>query len=155
MIYSLHNFWPIALWVCCLSVLPGGAQPRADLAVSKPIRARAPEGADGGPPPALAQLWYTNAQRSIWMYAEVVLIANRSLKVGWFRPAGADLVVTGQRLGGPAPALQVDIGTGAEYRHRFTPSLMTFPRAGLWEIQARCGTERARLVVRVAPSKTR
>lgn len=81
------------------------------------------------------------------MFGEVEWVAQKQLKVGWFRPEAGDLKISGRRLDAPAPPLVVEVGSGAEYRHRFSPSLMTFPTAGRWHIGARVGRKEAHFVV--------
>lgn len=52
---------------------------------------------------------------------------------GWFGPAGAELVITGQRLDGEASPLQASIPPG--YGTRFQASGLSFPSEGCWEWQ--------------------
>ena len=136
----------VLLQLCYLLVLGSVAHA---LPLTPPIRAQAPENTEGGPPPPTSERWYTNADRSIWMYGETDFVAGKPAKVAWFRPAATDLKVSGRRTDGPAPPLHIKIGTGAQYRHRFTPSLMTFPTPGRWEIRAKTGKSELRLVIRV------
>jgi hypothetical protein len=127
-------------------------QPAAnDCVVTQPIRAQAPENTEGGPPgPESWYMWYTNADRSIWMLAQQDWVPKERFKVGWFRPARTKLQVSGRRLDAPAPPLFVETSpSGEEYRHKFQPSIMIFPTAGCWEIVAKAAQSEARFVIKV------
>ena len=125
-----------------------------DCAVTKPILATGPENTEGGPPGSELSTWHVNPDRTIWMLGGIELVPGERAKVAWFRPAGTDLKLSGRRLDGPAPPAVFEAGTGAEYRHRFTPSSMTFPSEGCWEIVAKAGSSEAKFVIKV-PSRAR
>jgi hypothetical protein len=115
---------------------------------TQPIHAPSPEGTNGEPFGPELYFWYTNADRSIWMLRQDWTPGER-VKTAWFRPAGAQLDVSGRRLDGAAPALLIEIGPASAYPHRFMPSIMTFPTGGCWEIVAKTDRSEARFVVRV------
>lgn len=59
--------------------------------------------------------YFINEDRSIWASAwweeydpKYLRVSEDGIKVGWFRPAGADLVITGQRLDAEAPSLKAN-----------------------------------------------
>ena len=105
-------------------------------AVTEPISAPAPEGTEGGPPDASPLRWHVNSDRSIWMLDQD-WVSGQRMKVAWFRPAGTQLTASGRRLDGPAPRMLVEFPEAVSYPHRFTPSSMTFPTGGCWEITAK------------------
>jgi hypothetical protein len=60
--------------------------------------------------------YFVNEDRSMWASAwwvgqedYQVRTGEEGIKVGWFRPAGARLKITGQRLDGAAPPLEVHV----------------------------------------------
>src|SRR5262245_20536599 len=59
--------------------------------------------------------WFTNADRSIlasaWWTEQNARrpLAGHGIKMGWFRPAGAELQIVGKRLDANAPPLVADI----------------------------------------------
>ena len=140
-------------------ILAGGCRkpPTAGLptaggcAVTEPIKATEPENTEGGQPDSPPSFWYVNPDRSIWMLGGINLVPGERFKVAWFRPAGTDLKLGGRRLDAPAPPPVLEAGTGAQYRHRFTPSFMTFPSEGCWEIVAKADNSEARFVIKVSP----
>ena len=59
--------------------------------------------------------YFANEDHSIWAAAwwegrdENHLIPGEDINIGWVRPAGVDLVITGQRLDVEAPAMEAYI----------------------------------------------
>lgn len=70
-------------------------------------------------------------------------------KVGWFRPAGADLEVTGQRLDGEAPPIEFE--ASCCYPTRFQASGLYFPTEGCWKVNAKAAESELTFVVWVQP----
>ena len=100
--------------------------------------------------------YFVNEDRSIWASAgwtgledTYLRAGEQGVKVGWFRPAGAELMVTGQRLDGKAAAL--DAHLPCCYPTRFQASGLTFPTAGCWEVTARAGDEELTFILWVEP----
>jgi hypothetical protein len=100
--------------------------------------------------------YFVNEDLSIWASASWAVekefemnVAEEWIKVGWFRPAGAELVVTGQRLDGEAPPLEFN--ASCCYPTRFQASGLYFPTEGCWEVTARSAESELSFIVRVDP----
>jgi hypothetical protein len=100
--------------------------------------------------------YFVNEDQSIWASAwwteneEFPLRAgDEGNKLGWFRPAGAELVITGQRLDGDAPSLLAEIPCC--YPTRFQATGLYFPTEGCWEVNAKSGDRELSFTVWVAP----
>ena len=100
--------------------------------------------------------YIVNADRSMWAsawwtgQAEFPLRATEDgNKVGWFRPAGATLEITGKRLDAPSPPMEAHVPCC--YPTRFQSSGLYFPAEGCWEVTARAAESELIFVVRVEP----
>ncbi len=100
--------------------------------------------------------YYINPDRSIWASAWWSDEAKYHLrsgeegnKMGWFRPAGAELEITGRRLDGEAPELTAEFPCC--YPTRFQASGLYFPTEGCWEVTARAEESVLTFVVWVVP----
>ncbi|HSL28588.1 MAG TPA: hypothetical protein VK900_05260 [Anaerolineales bacterium] len=100
--------------------------------------------------------YYVNEDQSIWASAwwaegeEYALRVNEDgIKVGWFRPAGATLEISGRRLDGDAPPLEAE--ASCCYPTRFQASGLYFPTEGCWEVHARADDKELTFVVWVEP----
>jgi hypothetical protein len=100
--------------------------------------------------------YLVNADRSIWASASwtgqpdfPLRATEDGNKVGWFRPAGATLELTGRRLDADAPPMEVHIPCC--YPTRFQSSGLYFPTEGCWEVTAQAGESELVFVVRVEP----
>jgi len=96
-----------------------------------------------------------NEDRSIWASAwwtetedSPLRASEEGVKVGWFRPAGAALEITGQRLDGTAPPLEAHIPCC--YPTRFQATGLFFP-TGCWEVAAKAAESKLSFVVWVEP----
>jgi hypothetical protein len=114
-----------------------------------------PEDAAVQDPPAFGY-YFVNEDRSIWASAwwtgheEYPLRAGEEgNKVGWFRPAGATLEITGERLDGQAPPLESHIPCC--YPTRFQATGLSFPTEGCWKVTARAAESELSFVVWVEP----
>ena len=106
-------------------------------------------------PPAYGY-YFLNEDRSIWASAwweeqeeNYLRVNEEGIKVGWFRPAGAELVITGQRLDGEAPPLEAE--ASCCYPTRFQASGLYFPTEGCWEVTAKAADSKLSFVVWVEP----
>lgn len=101
--------------------------------------------------------YFVNADQSIWASAwgagypaEYPLRAGPDgNKMGWFRPAGATLEITGQRLDAAAPPLEAHLPCC--YPTRFQASGVSFPTKGCWEVVAKAAESELTFVVWVEP----
>ena len=122
--------------------------------LTEPAWAKPPEDSAVQDPPAYGY-YFVNEDSSIWASAwwtgqdENYLLAGEDIKVGWFRPAGATLEVTGQRLDGEAPPLEFH--APCCYPTRFQASGLGFPTPGCWEVTARAEDRKLSFVVWVEP----
>jgi hypothetical protein len=122
--------------------------------VTEPSWAKPPED-DAIPEPPVFGYYYVNPDRSIWASAwwtdsdDPLRVSEEGLKTGWFRPAGAALEITGRRLDGQAPALEVNVPCC--YPTRFQASGLYFPTEGCWEVIAKAAGSELRFVVKVEP----
>lgn len=121
--------------------------------VTEPLWVKPPDDPAVGNPPAYGH-YFVNRDRSIWASAwwteaeEYRLHASEDgVKVGWFRPAGATLAITGQRLDGEAPPLEAHIPCC--YPTRFQATGLAFPTEGCWEVVARAGESELSFIVQV------
>ena len=125
----------------CLLTEPLWIKPPADAAVLD-----APDYSD----------YFVNEDRSIWASASWATqekfdqsVANEWIKVGWFRPAGAELVILGERLDGQAPSMESEVPCC--YPTRFQATGVYFPTEGCWKITARAAESELSFIVRVKP----
>jgi hypothetical protein len=126
--------------------------------LSQPVTTYPPENTEGQPytprdPSRVpSQSWYTNADRTLWMLNRD-RVSGKPLKTAWMRPHDTQLAITGRRLDGDAPPLIAEVPPTRQYPGRmFTPTKLTFPTDGIWEITGRAGNSELRVVVTV-PSK--
>ncbi len=101
--------------------------------------------------------YVTNADQSIiagawwWEDADYPLEAGeRGNKVGWFRPDGAELTITGRRIDRKAPPMKADIPCC--YPTRLQVSGLYFPTEGCWEITAVAADSELTFTVWVEPA---
>src|SRR2546422_536108 len=77
--------------------------------------------------------WHVNANRTIWVWDQPYA-ARKPSKTMWVRPADTDLVVTGRRLDGNAPPLEV--GVPGRFSTGYLATEIIFPERGCWEVSA-------------------
>ena len=105
--------------------------------VSEPVWDKPPEDSAVQNPSEFGY-YFVNEDRSMWASAwwegEELLLSKYKdgVKVGWFRPEGADLEITGQRLDASAPPLESHVPCC--YPTRFQSSGLYFPTEGCWEV---------------------
>ena len=123
--------------------------------LTEPLWAKPPEDSAVLNPPAYGD-YFVNNDHSIWASASWAVdendrrnVSKEWIKVGWFRPAGAELIVTGQRLDGEAPPLEVE--ASCCYPTRFQASGLYFPTEGCWEIAAKAADKELSFTVWIEP----
>ena len=123
--------------------------------VTKPAWVLAPKDSAVLNPPAYGY-YFVNENSSIWASAwwwgkegYSFHAGKDGNKVGWFRPEGAVMEITGRRLDGKAPPLEVDIPCC--YPTRFQASGLYFPTEGCWEVTAKAADSMLSFVVKVKP----
>jgi len=123
--------------------------------VSEPVWAKPPDdpAVTGSPEHGY---YFVNEDRSIWASAwwteeeeHDLRVSEEGIKVGWFRPAGATLEITGQRLDAQAPSLEAHVPCC--YPTRFQATGLYFPTEGCWEVTAKAADSVLAFVVRVQP----
>jgi len=120
--------------------------------VTEPTWVIPPEDSAVLDPPAYGH-YYVNEDSSIWASAywsreEYPLRAGEEgNKMGWFRPEGAPMEITGQRLDGEAPPLEAEFPCC--YPTRFQASGLYFPTEGCWEVTAKAADSVLTFIVKV------
>ena len=100
--------------------------------------------------------YFVNDDRSIWASAwwtrqpdSPLRVSADGIKVGWFRPAGATLEITGQRTDAQSPPLEAHVPCC--YPTRFQATGLYFPTEGCWKVTARAANSELVFVVWVEP----
>lgn len=123
--------------------------------VTDPVWATPPEdtAVRGSPEPGY---YYVNDDRSMWASSwwhgqedSHLRVSEEGVKVSWFRPTGATLEITGQRIDAQAPALEAHVPCC--YPTRFQATGLYFPTEGCWEVIARAAGSKLAFVVWVEP----
>ncbi|MFC1879825.1 hypothetical protein ACFLZW_07930 [Chloroflexota bacterium] len=134
---------------------PASSASSFDCLVTEPVWIKPPDDPAVGGSPEYGH-YYVNDDRSIWASAwwtdqeDYPLRAGEDgIKLGWFRPAGAALVITGRRI--DAQGLPLEVNVPCCYPTRFQSSGLIFPGGGCWEIQAKAAGSELYFVVRVDP----
>ena len=139
-----------------LSVLSGCASNSTDACpVTEPLWIKHPDDSAMGNSP-VEGYYFVNEDRSIWASAwwtgedqEYLTASKNGIKVGWFRPAGTELKITGQRIDAKAPPLESHIPCC--YPTRFQATGLYFPTEGCWEITAIAEDSILSFIVQVTP----
>lgn len=165
---SIINIFLVTVSIGCTGAPPESATPAITLVpsptesspadacpVTEPTWAKPPEDSAVDDPPAYGY-YFLNEDRSIWAsagWAEdaeyTFPLGGAGIKVGWFRPAGAELVITGRRLDGEEPPFKGEALSG--YPTRFQASALPFPAGGCWEITATAAESTLSFVVWLEP----
>jgi hypothetical protein len=132
------------------------AGPAAGCPTTAPVWIKPPEDAAVPDAPGF-DYYFANQDRSIlasaWWVGQnmpYLRVNAEGNKIGWFRPAGAALEITGRRLDGAAPPLGAQVPQG--YPTRFQATDLYFPTAGCWEVTATAANSRLVFVVWVEPA---
>ena len=146
---------PLVLFLAALLLFACAKSSAQDCRVTKPVWIKPPEDSAVQDPPAYGY-YFVNEDRSIWASAwwtdneDYPLRAGKEgNKIGWFRPAGAELVIIGQRLDAKAPALEADVPCC--YPTHFQATGLYFPTEGCWEVNAKAEDGELSFVVWVEP----
>jgi hypothetical protein len=137
------------------SAIPPESPLAGDCPVTEPVWAKPPDDPAVQGSPEYGS-YFVNEDRSIWASAwwtekeaEPLRASEESSKVGWFRPAGAALEITGRRIDSQAPPLEADIPCC--YPTRFQATGLIFLTEGCWEVTANAANRAISFVVAVAP----
>lgn len=142
------------VFILGIPALLAGCSARQACPVTEPAWERPPDDAAVQSEPGYGY-YYVNADRSIWASAwwtgldENYLLPGEGIKTGWFRPAGAELHITGKRLDGEAPALEAHVPCC--YPTRFQATGLLFPTEGCWQVTARAAESALSFIVEVKP----
>lgn len=135
------------------SKLPTKILPTEACPITEPEWVKPPED-EAIPSSPVFGYYYTNEDRSILASARWTDVEDFPLragkegnKVGWFRPAGEELMITGHRLDEKAPPL--DAHVPCCYPTRFQATGLIFPTEGCWEVTAQAAESSLSFVVRV------
>ena len=141
--------------VACTSTSLAESDLASSCMPSEPVWAKPPDDAAVQGEPGFGY-YYINEDQSIWAAAwwteqEVAYLraGGEGIKTGWFRPAGAELMIEGQRLDAEAPPLEAHVPCC--YPTRFQATGLYFPTEGCWEVIARAADSELSFVVEVAP----
>ena len=147
-------FFVFGLSGCTNEKVPKGASSNA-CQLTEPLRVKPPEDSAVLDPPAYGD-YFVNEDQSLWASASWAMeeeyelnVAKEWIKVGWFRPAAAKLVITGQRLDGDAPPLESEVPCC--YPTRFQASGLYFPTEGCWKVSAIAAKSKLSFIVWVKP----
>lgn len=101
--------------------------------------------------------YFVNRDKTIWASAWWALedaefvweetVRGYGIKVGWFRPDGMPLHITGRRLDAAAAPLVAQVPCC--YPTRFQATGLIFPTEGCWEVHASAGDSQLTFVVLV------
>ena len=92
--------------------------------------------------------WYLNEDRSIWAAWQPLVSGKAGNRVMWIKPPGLKIRITGRRLDGDTPPLEVE-RKAAYLSKGFEPNRLYFPVPGCWEVTATSGKEELVFVVEV------
>lgn len=148
--------WSFRLYIFFLLIIIilTGCSGNKTCPVTEPAWLLAPEDSAVLNPPAYGY-YYVNEDSSIWASAywpreEYALRAGKEgNKMGWFRPGGVPMEVTGRRLDGEAPTLEAEFPCC--YPTRFQASGLYFPTEGCWELTAKAADSVLKFIVKVEP----
>ena len=128
------------------------SNPANECPVSEPLWVKPPDDAAVQDSPAHSH-YIVNEDRSIWVSAwwtdYPLRVSDGGAKVGWFRPAGAELEITGQGLDGQSAAFEAHIPCC--YPTRFQATGLIFPVEGCWEVTAMAEDKELSFILWVEP----
>jgi len=146
---SIYIFVTILIFVGCSSA------PTNECPVTEPVWIKPPDDSAVSNEPVFGY-YYVNEDQSIltsawWKEQDInyLRVHEDGLKMGWFRPTGTELQITGRRLDGDAPPLESHVPCC--YPTRFQATSLYFPTEGCWEVTAKAGESILKFIVTVAP----
>ena len=132
-----------------------GCSAKRNCPVTEPVWVKPPEDAAVLDTPEFGY-YFVNEDSSIMASAwwarpenEFPIVLEEGIKVGWFKPEGAELIITGQRLDGKAPALESHVPCC--YPTRFQATGLYFPTGGCWEVNAKAADKELSFIVWLEP----
>jgi hypothetical protein len=153
--HSLLTFLLMTVLIACTAISPAAPTPAAACPFTEPTWAK-PADDPAVLDPMSFGYYYLNEDHSIWASAwpseddpYFLHAGEEGNKMGWFRPAGAELDITGQRLDGEAPPLESEVPCC--YPARFQATGLYFPTEGCWEVTARAADRKIIFIVWVRP----
>lgn len=145
----------LSVLLCIPIVVACSSPPSEACAVTQPVWIKPPEDAAVANKPQYGY-YYVNADRSMWASAwwagqesPSLQAGEDGVKVGWFRPAGSPLRITGRRIDRSAPPLEAHVPCC--YPTRFQATGLSFPTGGCWEVAAVAGDSQLAFTVHVDP----
>jgi hypothetical protein len=152
---SLSMFILLSVLVACTGAPPAESTSAHSCPLTEPVWVKPPEDSAVQGSPEYGY-YFVNEDRSIWASAwwtgqeEYHLRAGEEgNKVGWFRPTGATLEITGRRIDAQAAPLEAHVPCC--YPTRFQATGLVFPTEGCWEVTAMAADSRLSFVVWVEP----
>ena len=153
---KIKQVFAIAIFILALSGCGAiGNDPASSCPLTEAVWIKPPEDDAVSNPPAFGY-YYTNDDASIiasaWWVGQdeyPLRASSEAVKVGWFRPEGAELTITGQRLDEDAPALESYVPCC--YPTRFQATGLDFPTEGCWEVNAKAADKEITFIVWVEP----
>lgn len=143
------------IFILSLALLLGGCSGFDACPVSEPVWVIPPDDPAVQNSPDYGY-YFVNEDRLIWASAwwageegYHLRVGEQGNKVGWFRPEGAALEISGRRLDGQAVPLEAHIPCC--YPTRFQATGLAFPAEGCWEVTARAADSVLTFVVEVGP----
>ena len=144
-----------SILVLIFSILMNGCSAKRNCPVTEPVWVKPPEDAAVLDTPEFGY-YFVNEDSSIMASAwwarpenEFPIVLEEGIKVGWFKPEGAELIITGQRLDGKAPALESHVPCC--YPTRFQATGLYFPTGGCWEVNAKAADKELSFIVWLEP----
>ena len=142
--------------IVILFILVGCSNPPAnECPITEPIWMKPPDDSAVSNQPVFGY-YYANKDQSIltsawWEEQDInyLRVHEGRLKMGWFRPDGAELHITGRRLDGDAPPLESHVPCC--YPTKFQATSLEFPTEGCWEVTATADESILTFIVSVAP----
>lgn len=145
----------VSILALILTILLNGCSAKRNCRVTEPVWVKPPEDAAVLDTPEFGY-YFVNEDSSIMASAwwarsenEFPLVLEEGIKVGWFKPEGAELIITGQRLDGDAPVLESHVPCC--YPTRFQATGLYFPTGGCWEVNAKAAGKELSFIVWLEP----